>query len=174
MRQGVLTMSKQVHLAVDLGAESGRVMAGVWNGKSLRLEELHRFPNGPVSLAGTLRRDVLRLLAEIQNGMALAGKKYGQNIISVAADTWGVFFALLSKNGELLSQPFHYRDARTNGIMEKAFNSTTGGRGNGIESPWKCGRSGFFPSRPDPQSSAPLSKSGRRPGRSNSNRPSHS
>jgi rhamnulokinase len=114
-------MAHRVHLAIDLGAESGRVMAGLWNGKSLRLEELHRFPNGPVPLAGTLRWDVLRLLAEIQNGLALAGKKYGRNIVSVGADTWGVDFVLLSKSGELFGQPFHYRDARTNGVMEKAF-----------------------------------------------------
>ena len=114
-------MSKPVHLGIDLGAESGRVIAGLWNGKSLRLEELHRFPNGPVPLAGTLRWDVLRLWAEVQNGLALTGKKYGRNIVSVGADTWGVDFALLSKNGELLGQPFHYRDARTNGMMEKAF-----------------------------------------------------
>ena len=114
-------MAHRVHLGIDLGAESGRVIAGLWNGKSFRLEELHRFPNGPVPLAGTLRWDVLRLLAEIQNGLALAGKKYGRNIVSVGADTWGVDFALLSKNGELLGQPFHYRDARTSGMMEKAF-----------------------------------------------------
>ena len=114
-------MAQRVYLAIDLGAESGRVIAGLWNGKSLRLEEIHRFPNGPVPLAGTLRWDVMRLLAEIQNGLALAGKKYGRNIVSVSADTWGVDFALLSKNGELLDQPYHYRDARTNGMMEKAF-----------------------------------------------------
>jgi len=114
-------MAHRVHLGIDLGAESGRVMAGLWNGKTLCLEEILRFPNGPVPLAGTLRWDVLRLLAEIQNGLALAGKKYGRTIVSVGADTWGVDFALLSKNGELLGQPYHYRDARTNGMMEKAF-----------------------------------------------------
>jgi rhamnulokinase len=52
-------MAQRVHLGIDLGAESGRVMAGLWNGKSLRLEEVHRFPNGPVPLADTLRWDVL-------------------------------------------------------------------------------------------------------------------
>ncbi len=59
-------MAEKVYLAVDLGAESGRVMAGLWNGRKIRLEEIHRFPNGPVPLAGTLRWDVLRLWAEIQ------------------------------------------------------------------------------------------------------------
>jgi rhamnulokinase len=114
-------MAQKVYLAVDLGAESGRVIAGLWNGKSLRLEELHRFSNGPVPLADTLRWDVLRLWAEIQNGLTLAGRKYGRDIVSVGADTWGVDFALLSKNGELLGQPYHYRDTRTNGMMGKAF-----------------------------------------------------
>jgi rhamnulokinase len=114
-------MADKVYLAVDLGAESGRVMAGLWNGRKIRLEEIHRFPNGPVSLAGTLRWDVLRLWAEIQNGLALAGKKFGRNIVSIGADTWGVDFVLLNKNNEILGQPYHYRDARTNGLMEKAF-----------------------------------------------------
>jgi rhamnulokinase len=63
----------QVYLAIDLGAESGRVMAGIWNGETLRLDELHRFPNGPVALGESIRWDVLRLWAEIQNGLALAG-----------------------------------------------------------------------------------------------------
>ena len=79
-------MSTRVYLAIDLGAESGRVMAGLWNGKTIRLEEVHRFPNGPVYLGDSLRWDVVRLWAEIQNGLALASKKYGQAIVSVGAD----------------------------------------------------------------------------------------
>jgi rhamnulokinase len=114
-------MASRAYLAIDLGAESGRIIAGLWNGKKLRLEEVHRFPNGPVNLADTLRWDVLRLWSEIQNGLALAAKKYGKYIVSVGADTWGVDFVLLSRRGEMLGQPFHYRDARTNGMMEKAF-----------------------------------------------------
>ena len=114
-------MAERVYLAIDLGAESGRVMAGVWNGKTIRLEEIHRFPNGPVALADTLRWDVLRLWAEIQNGLTLASKKFGKKIVSVGADTWGVDFVLLSKKNEILGQPYHYRDARNNGMMERAF-----------------------------------------------------
>jgi rhamnulokinase len=111
----------RVYLAIDLGAESGRVIAGLWNGKTIRLEEVHRFPNDPVHVAETMRWDVLRLWSEIQNGLALAAKKYGKSIVSVGADTWGVDFVLLSPHEELLGQPYHYRDARTNGVMEKAF-----------------------------------------------------
>jgi rhamnulokinase len=114
-------MAQRVYLAIDLGAESGRVMAGLWNGKTIRLEEVHRFPNGPVYLADSLRWDVMRLWAEIQNGLALAAKKYGKSIVSVGADTWGVDYVLLNRRGEMLGQPYHYRDARTNGVMEKAF-----------------------------------------------------
>ena len=82
---------------------------------------MHRFPNGPVSLGDTFRWDVLRLWAEIQNGLALAGKKFGKQIVSVGADTWGVDFVLLNKQDEILGQPYHYRDARTRGLMEQAF-----------------------------------------------------
>jgi rhamnulokinase len=114
-------MAEKVYLAIDLGAESGRVMAGIWNGKKLRLEEVNRFPNGAVALGETIRWDVLRLWAEIQNGLTLAGKKFGKKIVSVGADTWGVDFVLLTKNDEIVGMPYHYRDARTNGMMERAF-----------------------------------------------------
>ena len=114
-------MSARVYLAIDLGAESGRVMAGLWNGRTVRLDEIHRFPNGPVCLGDSLRWDVLRLWAEIQNGLTLAARKYGRSIVSVGADTWGVDYVLLDRRDEMLGQPYAYRDARTNGMMEKAF-----------------------------------------------------
>jgi rhamnulokinase len=114
-------MAKRVYLAVDLGAESGRVIAGIWDGKRIRLEEVHRFPNGAVPLAGSLRWDALRLWSEIQSGLGMAAAKHGKQIVSVGADTWGVDYVLLSRTGEMLGQPHHYRDARTNGVMEAAF-----------------------------------------------------
>lgn len=114
-------MADRCYLGVDLGAESGRVMAGLWDGKRIRLEEIHRFPNGPVHIAETMRWDTLRLWSEIQNGLALAAKRFGKAIVSVGVDTWGVDFVLLSKSGEMLGQPFHYRDARTNGVLEETF-----------------------------------------------------
>ena len=114
-------MPKKVYLAVDLGAESGRVIAGIWNGKTIRLEEVHRFPNGPIMLGESIRWDVLRLWGEIQNGLCLAGKKYGRSIVSVGVDTWGVDFVLLNRQGEILGQPYHYRDHRTSGMMKRAF-----------------------------------------------------
>lgn len=114
-------MSQQVYLGVDLGAESGRVMAGLWDGKKMQLEELHRFPNGGVIIADTLRWNTLGLWTEIQNGLTAAAKKFGKSVVSVGVDTWGVDFALLSKNCELLGLPYHYRDGRTRGILPKAF-----------------------------------------------------
>jgi len=114
-------MSQQVYLGVDLGAESGRVMAGLWDGKKMKLEELHRFPNGGVAFADSLRWNTLGQWNEIQIGLTAAAKKFGKSVVSVGVDTWGVDFALLSKSGELLGLPFHYRDARTRGILPKAF-----------------------------------------------------
>src|SRR4051812_25433804 len=114
-------MKHQVYLAVDLGAESGRIIAGCWDGKRIRIEEIHRFPNGPVEIAGTLRWNLLRLWAEIQDGLVIVARKYGPQIKSIGVDTWGVDYVLLSKSDEMGCQPFHYRDARTRGMMEKAF-----------------------------------------------------
>ena len=114
-------MAEQVYLAIDLGAESGRVMAGLFDGRQVRLEELHRFPNGPVQVAETMRWDLLRLWSEIQLGLAKAAARFGQNITSVGVDTWGVDFVLLSKTGEMLGQAYHYRDRRTQGVMEQTF-----------------------------------------------------
>jgi rhamnulokinase len=112
---------EQVYLGVDLGAESGRVIAGLWDGKTMRLEELHRFPNGGVWLGDTFRWDALRLWSEIQNGLAVGARNYARAVRSVGVDTWGVDFTLLSASDELLGQPYHYRDARTRGMLEKAF-----------------------------------------------------
>jgi rhamnulokinase len=116
-----MRVKQQCYLGIDLGAESGRVMAGLWDGKRMSLKELHRFPNGPVEIAGTLRWDVLRLWHEIQQGLALAARAYGNSIQSVGVDTWGVDYVLFSKSNELLAQPFHYRDARNRGMMRQAF-----------------------------------------------------
>ena len=114
-------MSEQIYLGVDLGAESGRVMAGFWDGQKIRLEELHRFPNGGVFIADSLRWDLLRLWGEIQTGLLIAGRRFGKSVVSIGVDTWGVDHVLLSKSGELLGQPFHYRDSRTRGMFQQAF-----------------------------------------------------
>ena len=110
----------QNYLAIDLGAESGRAIIASLDGDRLRLNEVHRFSNGPVRLNDGLHWDVLRLWQEIKTGISLAVKA-GQKIDSLGLDTWGVDFALLDKNGSLLSNPFHYRDTRTDGMLAEAF-----------------------------------------------------
>lgn len=111
-------MAEQCYLAVDLGAESGRVIAGRFDGSRITLEPIHRFTNGPVSLGGTLRWDVLRLWSEIQDGLAQAATRYSGRVRSVGVDTWGVDFVLLDKENEILGQPYNYRDARTEGLLQ--------------------------------------------------------
>lgn len=115
-------MSRQVYLGVDLGAESGRVMAGLLEGGRLNLDELHRFANGPVNVAGSLRWNLVGLWQEILKGLKIAADRYGDEIVSVGVDTWGVDYVLLSKTDEMLGVPFNYRDPRTEGLMEAAFN----------------------------------------------------
>jgi rhamnulokinase len=111
---------KLTFLAIDLGAESGRALAGHFDGRRLQILEVHRFPNGPVSLPDGLHWDVLRLWSEIKCGIALAAQECG-DLASVGLDTWGVDFGLLDRSGALLGNPYHYRDSRTDGIMDEAF-----------------------------------------------------
>ncbi len=108
-------------LACDLGAESGRVVAGTIRDGRLRLEELHRFPNGPTEEDGSLRWHVEGIQREIITGLTVAGERFGDRLAGVGVDTWGVDFGLLDSDDTLIEDPWHYRDARTNGMMEEAF-----------------------------------------------------
>lgn len=108
------------YLALDIGAESGRVMLGTLDDGRLKLSESHRFPNGPVRLPDGLHWDVLRLWTEMKHGIASTVNS-GAAFDSIGVDTWGVDFALLDRNGTLLGNPFHYRDARTDGMLDEAF-----------------------------------------------------
>ena len=109
-------MSAKRVLAIDLGASSGRVMDAAYDGRSLQLTEIHRFPNIPVQTPRRLYWDVLRLWHEITLGIAKADQA-----ASIGLDSWGVDYALLDSAGELLANPVHYRDPRTDGIMEWTF-----------------------------------------------------
>ncbi len=104
-------------IAVDLGAESGRVVSVRYGGGALQMEEIHRFPNIPVFAGGTLYWDALRLWHEIRSGveMALPGAA------GIGIDSWGVDWALLDRDGKLLSNPVHYRDSRTDGMFAWVF-----------------------------------------------------
>lgn len=107
-------------LASDLGASNGRSVLGQFDGQKVTVEEIHRFPNYPVRAAGRLYWDVLRLLHEIKTGLSKSVRLHG-NIDSMAVDTWGSDFGLLDEKGRLLSNPYHYRDSYTYGMLEKVL-----------------------------------------------------
>jgi rhamnulokinase len=107
------------YLAIDLGAESGRAIVGTITDGSLTLTETHRFTNKPVSKPSGLHWDTANLLYEIKKGIAACAGKF--KLESLALDTWGVDFALLDQGGVLLGDPHHYRDTRTDGMLEEAF-----------------------------------------------------
>jgi len=112
---------KKQYIAVDLGAESGRVMLGSVSDDKLALEEIHRFSNGPIKEGGSLRWDFNRLLSEIKTGIGKAVKAANGRVSGIGVDSWGSDFGLTGANGKLLENPYHYRDSRTEGMMEEAF-----------------------------------------------------
>jgi rhamnulokinase len=112
-------MAGSSFLAIDLGAESGRAMLARIDDQ-LTLEEIHRFSNGPVRVGDHIHWDVLRLWTEIQNGLRIAAHSEGGSLAGIGLDTWGVDFGLLDASDQLLGNPFHYRDSRTNGMVEAA------------------------------------------------------
>ncbi|MFJ5223045.1 rhamnulokinase family protein [Streptomyces sp. NPDC088400] len=108
--------------AVDLGASSGRVMVGHVSNRgagTLRLQEVHRFPNRPVRAAGTLHWDILSLYGGVLDGLRAAGTTAGRAPASIGIDTWAVDYGLLDASGALLGNPVHYRDTRTEGVADK-------------------------------------------------------
>jgi rhamnulokinase len=114
-------MESKNYIAVDLGAESGRVMLGTVTQHLLTLKEIHRFKNEPIQDGQSLRWDFPALLAEIKTGVKQAVQQAKGDVACIAVDSWGVDFGLLDENGQLLEKPYHYRDSRTDGMMDKAF-----------------------------------------------------
>lgn len=108
-------------LAFDFGASSGRAILGIFENGKLTMEEVHRFANDPVTVCGMFHWDILRLFFEIKQGITKCVAAGHHDISSIAIDTWGVDFGLLGSDGRLLENPVHYRDSRTDGILEKLF-----------------------------------------------------
>ena len=108
-------------LAFDLGAESGRAILGQFDGRRIQLADVHRFANTPVPLPDGLHWNVLGLWSEIRAGLAKGVQMTGGNLAGLGLDTWGVDFGLLDRRGALLGAPYHYRDSRTDGMMEAVF-----------------------------------------------------
>lgn len=96
-------------------------MLGTFDGEKISLEEIHRFSNDPVNVGGSLYWDVLRLFYEIKQGILKCINNDHKDIAAIGIDTWGVDFGLLDEKGNLLGNPYHYRDTRTEGMMEEAF-----------------------------------------------------
>ncbi len=111
--------SSLTFLGVDVGAESGRLMAGLWDGRRIVLQEQHRFANGGVTVGNTLRWDLLHLWKQIKHSLTLAGRAYGGSIRSIGVDTWGVDYVMMTQTGEWLGLPYSYRDPRTHGLVEE-------------------------------------------------------
>ncbi len=114
-------MNGRTYLAVDLGASSGRVVAGQFDGRRLTLEETHRFENGGVAIGERLYWNLLGLWSHVQDGLRASAARFGGRIASVGVDTWGVDFGLLGRHDELLGNPSTYRDRRTVGIYDRVF-----------------------------------------------------
>jgi len=108
------------YIAFDLGAESGRAIKGEVRDGRLVIREVHRFLNTPVPVHGTIRWDVLGLLGNLREGLRSCARDAGADPAGVGVDTWGVDFGLLDESGELLTNPVHYRDRRTEGMIELA------------------------------------------------------
>lgn len=103
-------------LAFDFGASTGRAIKAFFDGKTISYEEIHRFDNIPKEVDGHICHDVDMIFGEIKTAIDKAGK-----VDSIAFDTWGVDYALLDEDGNIIHEPYHYRDERTNGVPEKAF-----------------------------------------------------
>ena len=113
-------MKTRTMAAVDLGASSGRVLLARFDGSGIRLEEIHRFPNRPVTIHGHLFWNILDLWDETLIGLRKARQVTG-TLDSIGVDTWGVDYGLVDARGFPLGNPFQYRDHRTDGVMEQVF-----------------------------------------------------
>jgi rhamnulokinase len=111
----------RVFLGADLGASSGRVVAGQFHDDRLELSEVYRFDNGPVHILDRMYWDFYRQWSEVQHGLGMAAHQFGNAIESIGVDTWGVDFGLVGPGQELLGNPRHYRDKRTRGSLDRTF-----------------------------------------------------
>src|SRR5690348_2537303 len=113
-------MAVRNFLAFDLGAESGRAVLGTLSGDHLALEEMHRFPNPTGRVNGHLHWNLLAQWEELKSGLRKAGA-HTPDLHGIGVDTWGIDFGFIDKSGELLGNPYHYRDVRTQGVMERTI-----------------------------------------------------
>jgi rhamnulokinase len=110
------------YLAFDFGAQSGRAVLARLHSGILTTEEIHRFPNDPVEYGGALHWDMPRLWFEVRSALSRLGEV---ELAGIGVDAWGVDYALLGERGELLQNPYHYRDRRTEGVMEEVLKNVS-------------------------------------------------
>ncbi len=105
--------------AVDLGAESGRVVLGRFDGDHVALQEVHRFSNAPIDVLQSLHWDILRIFEQVKQGLSRIEGHATASLAGIGIDSWAVDFGLLDCNGALLGNPYCYRDPRTSGMIER-------------------------------------------------------
>lgn len=103
------------YIAVDLGASNGRVIVGDLES----FEVMGRFVTENEVIGGSVYWDIVYIYSQIKKGIKKAFELYGDQIVSIGIDTWGVDYALLDQSGELIGMPYHYRDSRTDGLVEE-------------------------------------------------------
>jgi len=108
-------------IALDIGASSGRTIVGILENKILKLDEIYRFQNRGIQIDNSLCWDISKIYSNILIGLQNYVEKYGPNVDGIGIDTWGVDFVLLDKNDEMIGNAYHYRDLRTQGVLEKIF-----------------------------------------------------
>jgi rhamnulokinase len=108
-------------IAADLGASSGRLMVGRWDGSCFLLDELHRFSNAGISSTGGLYWDALGIWSQLEAGLRRYRSRFDDAPLGIGVDAWGVDYALLDRCGRLIGNPHHYRDPRTDGVPTFVF-----------------------------------------------------
>ncbi len=106
----------EVFGAIDIGASSGRVVAGWWADGKMHLDVVHRFPNGAAVAGGHLRWDLTGLYEQVLKGLTVLAERYPE-VVSLGIDTWAVDYGLLGADGRLLAEPIAYRDDRTEAVI---------------------------------------------------------
>jgi rhamnulokinase len=114
-------VSATLHAAADLGATSGRVLLGRVGPRTLEVQEVHRFWNGPITLGGSLHWDVVGLYREVLAGL----ERLPRGVRTLGVDSWAVDYGLLDEHGELLGIPYSYRDTRTDAVLDKVHAQTS-------------------------------------------------
>ncbi|SFL69773.1 rhamnulokinase [Gracilibacillus orientalis] len=111
--------------AFDIGASNGRLMLNSFDGEKMYVEEIYRFPNHPVHITENDYWDILNIFSEMKKAIQVSIQKGHEKVESMGIDTWGVDFGLLSKTGELLANPYSYRNPKNVKGMEEALQHIT-------------------------------------------------